>query len=134
MAVFSAVCLQVCTAHHTALHDLSSGATCAEFYSQGDREQKAGLPVTPFLKREGGYLARSQLAFITFVSKPMLETLEPALPKFCAMVKPLMEHNCFLYNTLTQEGDGARYKTIGVEYSSLMAKHGVITDDLPVED
>lgn len=90
--------------------------------------------MTPFLNREIGHLSQSQLAFITYVTQPMLEALEPALPNFCAMVRPLVEHNCLLYQRVIAEGTAARFKTIGVNYAALVAKHGAVTDDLRVED
>jgi hypothetical protein len=89
--------------------------------------------VTPILNRSTGHLASSQLAFDTYVTKPMMESLRPILPNFVDMAHVHMEHNMQLYQEIIAEGAAARYKTIGVDYSTILAVHGRITDDLPVE-
>jgi 3'5'-cyclic nucleotide phosphodiesterase len=106
----------------------------AEFFSQGDKERKHGLPVTPILNRSTGHLASSQLAFITYVTKPMMESLAPVLPVFVKMAQRFMEANMMLYQEVIAEGSASRHKTIGVDYSTILAVHGTITDDIPVED
>ena len=101
---------------------------------QGDQERKHGLPVTPILNRATGNLASSQLAFISYVTKPMLESLAPILPAFVKMAQMHMERNMMLYQEIIAEGLASRYKTIGVDYSSILAVHGTVSDDIPVED
>lgn len=105
----------------------------AEFFTQGDKERKHGLPVTPILNRATGHLASSQLAFVTYVTKPMMESLAPVLPAFVAMAQAHMGRNMGLYQEIIAEGPGGRHKTIGVDYSALLATHGKVTDDMPVE-
>jgi heme/copper-type cytochrome/quinol oxidase subunit 2 len=105
----------------------------AEFFSQGDKERKHGLPVTPILNRSTGHLASSQLAFVTYVTKPMMESLAPILPLFVRMALGHMEVNMQLYQEVIAEGPASRYKTIGVDYAKILAVHGKVTDDMPVE-
>lgn len=106
---------------------------CAEFFMQGDKESKHGLPVTPILNRSTGHLASSQLAFVTYVTKPMMESLAPVLPQFVRMAQQHMQVNMSLYQEIIAEGTASRYKTIGVDYSTILAVHGKVTDDISVE-
>jgi hypothetical protein len=104
-----------------------------EFFTQGDKERKHGLPVAPILNRSTGHLASSQLAFVTYVTKPMMESLAPILPLFVKMAHSHMETNMMLYQEIIAEGATSRHKTIGVDYSTILAIHGNITDDISVE-
>jgi 3'5'-cyclic nucleotide phosphodiesterase len=106
----------------------------AEFFTQGDKERKHGLPVTPILNRATGHLASSQLAFVTYVTKPMMESLAPILPSFVKMAQAHMEVNMMLYQEVIAEGLSGRFKTIGVDYSRILATSGAVTDDLTIED
>ena len=49
-----------------------------EWYMQGDREKALGLPVSPFMNRDGpnaGKPASSQTGFINFIVSPMVDAL-----------------------------------------------------------
>ena len=63
----------------------------------------------------------------------MLGSLKPLLPNFITMAQAHMEQNMMLYQENIAEGVVARYKTIGVDYSTILAVHGRVTDELPVE-
>lgn len=90
--------------------------------------------MTPVLNRATGHLASSQLAFVTYVTKPMMESLAPILPRFAAMAQAHMEVNMMLYQEVIAEGLSGRFKTIGVDYGRILATAGQVTDDLVVED
>jgi hypothetical protein len=64
----------------------------------------------------------------------MMESLAPILPLFVQMAQSHMEVNMQLYQEVIAEGPGSRYKTIGVDYSKILAVHGKVTDDVQVED
>ena len=53
-----------------------------EFYSQGDKEQLANLPVSPFMdrsKRETDF-SKGQVSFINFIVMPLFQTMAELLP------------------------------------------------------
>jgi 3'5'-cyclic nucleotide phosphodiesterase len=105
----------------------------AEFFTQGDKERKHGLPVTPILNRSTGHLASSQLAFVMYVTKPMMESLAPVLPDFVRKATTHMERTMALYQEIIAEGPSSRFKTIGVDYLKLVPPGSMITDDLCIE-
>jgi len=53
-----------------ALHHEWTQRLCKEFFRQGDRERKAGMPVSPFMDRRYKKLAKSQVNFIEYVVLP----------------------------------------------------------------
>lgn len=106
----------------------SAGELCAEFFVQGDKERKHGLPVTPILNRSTGHLASSQLAFVMYVTKPMMESLGPVVPKFVGKAISHMEKNMALYQEIIAEGPSSRYKTIGALVLAEQAQSASRTD------
>ena len=46
-----------------------------EFYHQGDLEREAGLPISPFMDRTQPAVAKSQVAFIEFILRPLFGAL-----------------------------------------------------------
>eukprot|EP00831_Metopus_contortus_P019197 TRINITY_DN18289_c0_g1_i4.p2 TRINITY_DN18289_c0_g1~~TRINITY_DN18289_c0_g1_i4.p2 ORF type:complete len:121 (-),score=23.06 TRINITY_DN18289_c0_g1_i4:102-464(-) len=56
-----------------------------EFYQQGDREKREGLPVSMFCDREKGNLAASQVGFISSIVKPYIDMLIDVFPKLYSL-------------------------------------------------
>jgi hypothetical protein len=53
----------------------------SEFYNQGDRERKLGLPITPGFDRSKAAVEISQMKFIEFVVAPLYETVVQIVPE-----------------------------------------------------
>ncbi|KPA78597.1 cAMP phosphodiesterase A (PDEA) [Leptomonas pyrrhocoris] len=51
-----------------------------EFYQQGDRERNRGLDCSPFMNRLEPNLAKSQIAFMTYIISPFFEQIAELLP------------------------------------------------------
>lgn len=53
-----------------------------EFFEQGDRERKLGLPVSPFTDRVEGTskLPKLQTNFISLIAEPLVTTFNRAVP------------------------------------------------------
>eukprot|EP00727_Mastigamoeba_balamuthi_P013984 m51a1_g9208 putative 3 5 -cyclic nucleotide phosphodiesterase family protein (801) ;mRNA; r:7530-10619 len=51
-----------------------------EFFAQGDAERALGLRVSPFMDRATADTPKCQLAFIKFVVRPMMESIQPLCP------------------------------------------------------
>lgn len=71
------ICLKCAdVAHGTkelSLHKRWSRRILEEFFAQGDREKKAGIPVSPLCGRTN-LVAKSQEGFLNFVVKPLFES------------------------------------------------------------
>lgn len=52
------------------MHHAWSVKVTEEFHSQGDEEQRLGLPISPLCGREGFVLASSQMGFLQFICLP----------------------------------------------------------------
>lgn len=55
---------------------------------QGEREAKAGIPVSDFCNREKVCMPAAQLFFIDRFMQPTLEAFKPAAPGFYSMAMP----------------------------------------------
>eukprot|EP01063_Lacrimia_lanifica_P008970 TRINITY_DN16020_c0_g1_i1.p1 TRINITY_DN16020_c0_g1~~TRINITY_DN16020_c0_g1_i1.p1 ORF type:complete len:693 (+),score=209.95 TRINITY_DN16020_c0_g1_i1:132-2210(+) len=53
-----------------------------EFYTQGDKEEQAGLPISPFMDRRKKEtdLAKGQMSFINFIVMPLFQMMSELLP------------------------------------------------------
>merc|ERR1719426_531570 len=51
-----------------------------EYFEQGDKERKLGMPVSMFMDRFTTNIAKNQLGFIDFVVTPLYEAVAMALP------------------------------------------------------
>merc|ERR1719487_2919037 len=52
-----------------------------EYFEQGDRERKLGMPVSMFMDRFTTNIAKNQLGFIDFVVTPLYEAVATAIPQ-----------------------------------------------------
>jgi 3',5'-cyclic-nucleotide phosphodiesterase len=51
-----------------------------EFYMQGDRERKLGMPCSPFMDRLQPAMAKGQIAFMNYIVVPLFETISDFVP------------------------------------------------------
>eukprot|EP00759_Apiculatamorpha_spiralis_P050996 PhF_6_TR5081/c1_g1_i1/m.7127/K13755/PDE1; calcium/calmodulin-dependent 3',5'-cyclic nucleotide phosphodiesterase len=51
-----------------------------EFYMQGDRERKLGMPCSPFMDRLQPAMAKGQIAFMNYIVVPLFETISDYVP------------------------------------------------------
>lgn len=77
----------------------------AEFWAQGDREHKHGLKVGQLNDRKNGRLSASQFAFVSYVSKPLLDCLTAVLPVFTEEATRLMNDNMDAWQQLIALGE-----------------------------
>ncbi|KAG5508071.1 hypothetical protein GH5_07128 [Leishmania sp. Ghana 2012 LV757] len=56
------------------------GKVSDEFYQQGDRERNLGLDCSPFMNRLQPSLAKSQIAFMSYIITPFFEQVAELLP------------------------------------------------------
>jgi hypothetical protein len=89
----------------------------AEFFDQGAQELKHSLEVGPLNDRKSVVLPASQMAFVSYVSRPLMKSLQFFLPKFTELVSTHMKHNVEAWKVLiaTAPAPGALV-TIGEEY------------------
>lgn len=80
MLAFSLKCADI--AHSSKRFDLHVQWTLRitdEFFAQGDAEQSAGLPCSPFCDRRATNIAESQRGFFDFIVSPLLNTMNEFL-------------------------------------------------------
>jgi len=65
----------------------------SEFFEQGDKEAKMGLPVSPLCDRNTTIIPDSQTGFIEYVVKPSFEMLALAIPTIGDLTLPNLEQN-----------------------------------------
>eukprot|EP00760_Papus_ankaliazontas_P035322 PhM_4_TR7742/c4_g1_i1/m.41817/K13755/PDE1; calcium/calmodulin-dependent 3',5'-cyclic nucleotide phosphodiesterase len=51
-----------------------------EFYMQGDRERRYGMPCSPFMDRTQPAMAKGQIAFMNYIVVPLFETISEYVP------------------------------------------------------
>ena len=77
-------------------------AIAAEFYHQGDTEQRLGLAVSPFMDRRKDEqdFPRGQISFMNYVVVPLFEAAAPLLPNMAFAVvtspPPTLTHGIVL--------------------------------------
>ena len=59
-----------------------------EFYDQGDKERKIGLPISPFMDRRKQALNKLQISFIGYLVIPMVDSFVSVFPE----MKFAMDH------------------------------------------
>lgn len=64
-----------------------------EFFMQGDREKKEGLPISPLCDRHGTNIPKSQIGFMDFIVKPMFTAFCKFMPIFEEMCMPSLQKN-----------------------------------------
>lgn len=64
-----------------------------EFFAQGDKEKKSGLPVSPLCDRDTVKKSDSQIGFIKFVVQPTFDLVGEIIPKVNEVVKPQISKN-----------------------------------------
>ena len=64
-----------------------------EFFMQGDREKKEGLPISPLCGRHGTNIPKSQIGFMDFIVKPMFTAFCKFMPIFEEMCMPSLQKN-----------------------------------------
>lgn len=64
-----------------------------EFFAQGDKEKKMGLPISPLCDRDTVIKAESQIGFNKFVVQPLYELLGIIIPRVNEEVMPLLVRN-----------------------------------------
>jgi len=65
----------------------------SEFFAQGDKEKKLGLPVSPLCDRAETKRAQSQVGFIKFVVQPTFEVLGMFISKVEEEINPIIASN-----------------------------------------
>jgi hypothetical protein len=75
----------------------------AEFFSQGDLEREANLPISPLCDRENTNLATSQRDFIRFVVLPSYKVLGRLFPKIAAEIVPKADENLRYWERLCED-------------------------------
>mmetsp|Transcript_22213 Transcript_22213/g.61423 ORF Transcript_22213/g.61423 Transcript_22213/m.61423 type:complete len:442 (+) Transcript_22213:85-1410(+) len=75
-----------------------------EFCEQGDKEQQAGLSVSPFCNKATMNMPRAQLGFIDIFVKPTLQAFEGAAPEFIRMALQELENTISEWKKLEQAG------------------------------
>ena len=64
-----------------------------EFFMQGDREKKEGLPISPLCDRHSTNIPKSQIGFMDFIVKPMFTAFCKFMPIFEEMCMPSLQKN-----------------------------------------
>ena len=64
-----------------------------EFFMQGDREKKEGLPISPLCDRHSTNIPKSQIGFMDFIVKPMFTAYCKFMPIFEEMCMPSLQKN-----------------------------------------
>jgi len=69
-----------------------------EFFAQGDREKKIGIPISPLCDRENSNVAQGQVGFIKFVVLPLYDLWAKLMPEFTCAVTYLKKNLAFWEN------------------------------------
>ena len=64
-----------------------------EFFTQGDREKKEGLPISPLCDRKSTNIPKSQVGFMDFIVKPMFTAFCKFMPVFEEVCMPSLQKN-----------------------------------------
>ncbi len=82
-------------AKQLAQHEEWTRRITEEFYKQGDLEREMGVPISAFMDRHAGNLAKSQVGFINFLVSPLFETLSSfvAIPELSDTVMNQLHRN-----------------------------------------
>mmetsp|Transcript_67586 Transcript_67586/g.119894 ORF Transcript_67586/g.119894 Transcript_67586/m.119894 type:complete len:617 (-) Transcript_67586:1213-3063(-) len=75
-------------------------AIAAEFYHQGDTEERLGLPISPFMDRrkDEQEFPRGQMSFMNYVVVPLFEAAATLLPKMAFAVEQVMRNKADILN------------------------------------
>ena len=63
-----------------------------EFFDQGDKERKLGIPISQFMDRETTNIAKSQIGFINFIIKPSFDVVHLLLPQISRTIEGINEN------------------------------------------
>ena len=76
-----------------------------EFFEQGDKERKMGLPISPNCDRNTTKEPESQIGFINFVVKPAFMLLADIIPEVGKNVLPVIESNLAYWEDQKRQRD-----------------------------
>lgn len=85
------------------LHERWTATLIEEFFQQGDREEKLGLPISPLCDRKNTLVAESQIGFIDFIVEPSMQLLGDVLD---AIMEKIQEKNITPAETPTPKDSG----------------------------
>lgn len=85
------------------LHERWTATLIEEFFEQGDREEKLGLPISPLCDRKNTLVAESQIGFIDFIVEPSMQLLGDVLD---AIMEKIQEKNITPAETPTPKDSG----------------------------
>lgn len=78
-----------------------------EFFSQGDKEREASMPVSPMMDRATTSRGLSQVNFIEFVVLPLYANVVKLFPELSMMIVNLVENRRMFGEMYCQEVDGS---------------------------